>query len=44
MKLERNLHAPVHLVPRIFTPNFDRSAIEQVMGHLEPLVTGKAGA
>jgi hypothetical protein len=31
-------------VPRIFTPAFDRAAIEQVMGSLEPLVTGKAGA
>lgn len=44
MKLERNLHVPVYQVPRIFTPDFDRSAIEQVMGHLEPLVTGKEGA
>jgi len=42
LKLERNLHVPVHPVPRIFTPCFDRSAIEQVMTHLEPLVTGKA--
>jgi anion-transporting ArsA/GET3 family ATPase len=40
-KLERNLHAPVHTVPRIFTPTFGRAAIEQVMGHLEHLVTGK---
>lgn len=39
-KLERNLHVPVHLVPRIFTPTFGRKAIEQVVGHLEPLVTG----
>jgi anion-transporting ArsA/GET3 family ATPase len=39
-KLERNLHAPVHMVPRIFTPTFGRQAIEQVMEHLEPLVTG----
>jgi anion-transporting ArsA/GET3 family ATPase len=39
-KLERNLQVPVHLVPRIFTPTFGRKAIEQVMGHLEPLVTG----
>jgi anion-transporting ArsA/GET3 family ATPase len=44
LKLERNLHAPVYQVPRIFAPGFDRAAIEQVMGHLEPLVTGKAGA
>ncbi|MBZ4421822.1 ArsA family ATPase [Myxococcus sp. RHSTA-1-4] len=40
-KLERNLHAPVYTVPRLFTPAFDRDAIEQVMGHLEPLVTGE---
>ncbi len=39
-KLERNLQVPVHAVPRIFTPTFGRTAIEQVMGHLEPLVTG----
>jgi anion-transporting ArsA/GET3 family ATPase len=39
-KLERNLQVPVHLVPRIFTPTFGRKAIEQVMGHLEPLVMG----
>jgi anion-transporting ArsA/GET3 family ATPase len=39
-KLERNLHVPVYTVPRIFTPTFGRKAIEQVMGHLEPLVTG----
>jgi anion-transporting ArsA/GET3 family ATPase len=39
-KLERNLQVPVHMVPRIFTPTFGRKAIEQVMGHLEPLVTG----
>lgn len=44
VKLERNLNVPVHRVPRIFTPNFDRSAIEQVMHHLESLVTGKEGA
>jgi anion-transporting ArsA/GET3 family ATPase len=44
VKLERNLHAPVYRVPRIFTPGFGREAIEQVMGHLEELVTGKAGA
>ena len=42
-KLERNLHVPVHAVPRIFSAGFGRAAIEQVMGHLEPLVTGKAG-
>ena len=41
VKLERNLHVPVHRVPRIFTPDFDRSAIEQVMQHLEALVTGE---
>lgn len=40
-KLERNLHAPVFTVPRLFAPAFDRDAIEQVMGHLEPLVTGE---
>jgi anion-transporting ArsA/GET3 family ATPase len=39
-KLERNLHVPVHPVPRIFTSTFGREAIEQVMGHLERLVTG----
>ncbi|WP_224243921.1 ArsA family ATPase [Hyalangium gracile] len=39
-KLERNLQAPVFTVPRIFTPTFGRAAIEQVMGHLEQLVTG----
>jgi anion-transporting ArsA/GET3 family ATPase len=39
-KLERNLHVPVHSVPRIFEPVFGRKAIEQVMGHLEHLVTG----
>jgi anion-transporting ArsA/GET3 family ATPase len=39
-KLERNLHAPVYTVPRIFTPTFGRKAIEQVMGYLESLVTG----
>ncbi len=39
-KLERNLLAPVYTVPRIFTHTFGRKAIEQVMGHLEPLVTG----
>jgi uncharacterized protein (DUF2267 family) len=39
-KLERNLQAPVYTVPRIFTPTFGRKAIEQVMEHLEPLVTG----
>jgi anion-transporting ArsA/GET3 family ATPase len=39
-KLERNLHAPVYPVPRIFAPTFGRAAIEQVMGHLEHLVTG----
>lgn len=39
-KLERNLQVPVYTVPRIFTPTFGRQAIEQVMGHLEPLVTG----
>ena len=41
-KLERNLHVPVHVVPRLFVPEFGRDAIEQVMGHLEPLVTGVA--
>ncbi len=39
-KLERNLHAPVFPVPRLFTPEFGRKAIEQVMEHLEPLVKG----
>lgn len=39
-KLERNLQVPIHTVPRIFTSSFGREAIEQVMGHLEPLVTG----
>lgn len=39
-KLERNLQVPVYEVPRIFTPTFGREAIEQVMGHLERLVTG----
>jgi anion-transporting ArsA/GET3 family ATPase len=39
-KLERNLHVPVHVVPRLFVPEFGRDAIEQVMGHLESLVTG----
>jgi anion-transporting ArsA/GET3 family ATPase len=39
-KLERNLRAPVYTVPRIFVPSFGRAAIEQVMGHLEHLVTG----
>jgi anion-transporting ArsA/GET3 family ATPase len=43
LKLERNLHVPVYQVPRIFTSGFGRAAIEQVMGHLEELVTGKAG-
>ncbi|MCY1020659.1 ArsA family ATPase [Pyxidicoccus sp. MSG2] len=40
-KLERNLHAPLFTVPRLFTPEFGRDAIEQVMGHLEPMVTGE---
>ncbi|MBU8896022.1 ATPase [Corallococcus sp. H22C18031201] len=40
-KLERNLHAPVYAVPRLFVPRFGRDAVEQVMGHLEPLVTGE---
>jgi anion-transporting ArsA/GET3 family ATPase len=40
-KLERNLHAPLYTVPRLFTPEFGRDAIEQVMGHLEALVTGE---
>ncbi len=40
-KLERNLHALLFTVPRLFTPEFGRDAIEQVMGHLEPLVTGE---
>jgi anion-transporting ArsA/GET3 family ATPase len=40
-KLERNLHAPLFTVPRLFTTEFGRDAIEQVMGHLEPLVTGE---
>ncbi|MBJ6759404.1 ArsA family ATPase [Myxococcaceae bacterium JPH2] len=40
-KLERNLHAPVYPVPRLFVPRFGRDAVEQVMGHLEPLVTGE---
>jgi anion-transporting ArsA/GET3 family ATPase len=40
-KLERNLHAPVFTVPRLFMPEFGRDAIEQVMGHLEALVTGE---
>ncbi len=44
MKLERNLGVAVHEVPRIFTPSFGRAAIEQISGHLETLVTGKAGA
>jgi anion-transporting ArsA/GET3 family ATPase len=44
VKLERNLGVPVHRVPRLFTPTFGRAAVEQVMGHLEGLVTGKAGA
>jgi anion-transporting ArsA/GET3 family ATPase len=39
-KLERNLGAPVYMVPRVFTATFGRKAIEQVMGHLENLVTG----
>ncbi len=39
-KLERNLHAPVFMVPRIFTPTFGREAIEQVLAHLEPLLKG----
>jgi anion-transporting ArsA/GET3 family ATPase len=39
-KLERNLHVPVYEVPRIFTSTFGREAIEQVMGHVERLVTG----
>jgi hypothetical protein len=39
-KLESNLQAPVYTVPRIFTPTFGRKAIEQMMEHLEPLVTG----
>ncbi len=41
-KLERNLHVPVHVVPRLFVPEFGRDAVEQVMGHLESLVTGVA--
>jgi hypothetical protein len=39
-KLERNLHVPVHVVPRLFLPEFGRDAVEHVMGHLESLVTG----
>ncbi len=39
-KLERNLNAPVYTVPRLFVPKFGRAAIEQVMEHLEHLVTG----
>ncbi|ADO74245.1 ArsA family ATPase [Stigmatella aurantiaca] len=39
-KLERNLHVPVYPVPRLFVPSFGRAAIEEIMGHLEPLVTG----
>lgn len=41
-KLERNLHVPVHPVPRLFVPTFGRAAIEEILGHLEPLVTGPA--
>jgi anion-transporting ArsA/GET3 family ATPase len=44
LKLERNLQVPVHVVPRLFTPTFSREAIEQVIGHLEPLVTGAPAA
>jgi anion-transporting ArsA/GET3 family ATPase len=40
-KLERNLHAPVYTVPRLFVPEFGRDAVEQVMAHLETLVTGE---
>ncbi|MCY1042618.1 ArsA family ATPase [Corallococcus sp. bb12-1] len=43
-KLERNLHAPVYTVPRLFVPRFGRDAVETVMGHLQTLVTGGAGA
>ncbi|MDC0709826.1 ArsA-related P-loop ATPase [Stigmatella sp. ncwal1] len=39
-KLERNLHVPVYPVPRLFVPAFGRAAIEEIMKHLEPLVTG----
>ncbi|WP_225411024.1 ArsA family ATPase [Stigmatella hybrida] len=39
-KLERNLHVPVYPVPRLFVPSFGRSAIEEIMKHLEPLVVG----
>ncbi len=43
VKLERNLQTPVYQVPRIFASSFGREAIEQVMGHLDSLVTGKEG-
>ena len=42
MKLERNLHVPVHTVPRLFLPTFGREAVEQVAGHLGELVRGPA--
>ncbi|MBF5044705.1 ArsA family ATPase [Aggregicoccus sp. 17bor-14] len=40
MKLERNLHVPVHPVPRLFLPTFGREATEQVAASLAALVQG----
>jgi hypothetical protein len=42
LKLERNLHVPVHEVPRLFVRDFDRAAVERVARHLAPLVQGGA--
>jgi anion-transporting ArsA/GET3 family ATPase len=42
VKLERNLHVPVHPVPRFFHAHFGRAAVEQVAQSLRALVQGQA--
>ena len=41
-RLSAAIPAPVTCVPRLYVPQFGRSAIEQVLTHLQPLLRGTA--
>ncbi len=40
-RLRASLPAPLVRVPRLYVPQFGRSAVEQCLAHLQPLLGGR---
>lgn len=41
-RLKKELSLPVHRLPRLYAPEFERAAVETISGYLDPLLEGRS--